>query len=140
MVPFLPLHRNRDYFISSKDLGYEYSNLLDASKSSPHSVMLRLLVVTGTDDQSSQSFFPFPDQRLVESMHPYLEELQDLWPWLLLTGVCGGVASAATAAALLMARRRLPRLPVARWKALLPERLPLLWDRDEDKGNYQTAF
>lgn len=34
MVPFLPLHRNRDYFISSKDLGYEYSNLLDASKSS----------------------------------------------------------------------------------------------------------
>ncbi|TWW74654.1 tyrosinase-like [Takifugu flavidus] len=110
MVPFLPLHRNRDYFISSKDLGYEYSNLLDAN------------------------------QRLVESMHPYLEELQDLWPWLLLTGVCGGVASAATAAALLMAKRRLPRLPVGRWKGLLPERLPLLWDRDEDKGNYQTAF
>lgn len=83
---------------------------------------------------------PFSDQRLVESMHPYLEELQDLWPWLLLTGVCGGVASAATAAALLMAKRRLLRLPVGRWKALLPERLPLLWDRDEDKGNYQTAF
>lgn len=70
-------------------------------------------------------------------MHPYLEELQDLWPWLLLTGICGGVASAA---ALLMAKRRLPRLPVARWKALLPERLPLLWDRDVDKLNYQTAF
>lgn len=32
MVPFLPLHRNREYFISSKDLGYEYSYLLDASK------------------------------------------------------------------------------------------------------------
>lgn len=32
MVPFLPLHRNKDYFISSKDLGYEYSYLLDASK------------------------------------------------------------------------------------------------------------
>ena len=32
MVPFLPLHRNREYFISSKDLGYEYSHLLDASK------------------------------------------------------------------------------------------------------------
>ena len=32
MVPFLPLIRNREYFISSKDLGYEYSYLLDASK------------------------------------------------------------------------------------------------------------
>uniref|UniRef100_A0A3Q3W8S8 Tyrosinase n=1 Tax=Mola mola TaxID=94237 RepID=A0A3Q3W8S8_MOLML len=31
MVPFLPLHTNRDYFISSRDLGYEYSNLLDAT-------------------------------------------------------------------------------------------------------------
>lgn len=141
MVPFLPLHRNRDYFLSSKDLGYEYSNLLDASRSSPHSVMLLVFVVTGTDYQSFQPFSPpFSDQRLVESMHPYLEELQDLWPWLLLTGVCGGVASAATAAALLVVRRRLPRLPVGRWKALLPERRPLLWERDGDKGNYQTAF
>lgn len=32
MVPFLPLIRNREYFISSKDLGYEYSYLLGASK------------------------------------------------------------------------------------------------------------
>ena len=32
MVPFLPLIRNREYFISSKDLGYEYSYLLNASK------------------------------------------------------------------------------------------------------------
>lgn len=59
MVPFLPLHRNRDYFISSKDLGYEYSNLLDASKSSPRPVMLLLSVVTGTDYQSFHSFFHF---------------------------------------------------------------------------------
>lgn len=137
MVPFLPLHRNRDYFTSSKDLGYEYSNLLDASKSGPRSLMLLPFVVMLP---KFSVFFPFSDQRLVESMHPYLEELQDLWPWLLLTGVCGGVASAAAAAVLLMAKRRLPRLPVGRWKALLPERVPLLWDRGEDKGNYQTAF
>lgn len=32
MVPFMPLHRNRDYFISSKELGYEYSSLLDPGK------------------------------------------------------------------------------------------------------------
>lgn len=72
-------------------------------------------------------------------MRPYLEELQDLWPWLLLTGVCGAIVSVGMAAALLMARRRLPRLPVGPWKAVLPERLPLLWER-EDKENYQTAI
>lgn len=32
MVPFLPLHRNREYFISSKDLGYDYTHLLDAGE------------------------------------------------------------------------------------------------------------
>lgn len=32
MVPFLPLHRNREFFISSKEFGYEYSYLLGASK------------------------------------------------------------------------------------------------------------
>uniref|UniRef100_A0A8C6PI58 Tyrosinase n=1 Tax=Nothobranchius furzeri TaxID=105023 RepID=A0A8C6PI58_NOTFU len=31
MAPFLPLHRNKEYFISSKELGYEYSYLLNAS-------------------------------------------------------------------------------------------------------------
>lgn len=32
MVPFLPLQRNREYFVSSKDLGYDYTHLLDASE------------------------------------------------------------------------------------------------------------
>lgn len=135
MVPFLPLHKNRDHFVSSRDLGYEYSNLLDASESGSFSYVLFL----ATWGQFT-SFASFPDQRLVESLRPYLEELQDLWPWLLLTGVCGGIVSVATAAALLMAKRRLPRLPAETWKAVLPERLPLLWDRDEDNKNYQTAI
>lgn len=138
MVPFLPLHKNRDYFISSKDLGYEYSNLLDASKAGSPSVVLFDFKLWGQFNKLFSS--PFSDQRLAESMRPYLEELQDTWPWLLLTGVCGGIASAATAAALLMAKRRLPRLPVRRWRAVFPERLPLLWDREDDKGNYQTAI
>lgn len=29
MVPFLPLYRNGDYFLSNKALGYEYAYLLD---------------------------------------------------------------------------------------------------------------
>lgn len=136
MVPFLPLHRNRDHFISSRDLGYEYSNLLDASKSGSHSATLFYL----QHGVNLPNFASFPDERLAESMRPYLEELQDFWPWLLLSGLCGGIVSVATAAALLMAKRRLPRLPVGTWKAVLPERLPLLWDRDEDKENYQTAI
>ncbi|KAM6907518.1 LOW QUALITY PROTEIN: tyrosinase-like [Xenentodon cancila] len=76
MVPFLPLHRNREYFLSSKDLGYEYTYLLSAR------------------------------QRLSESMRPYLEEMQDVWPWLLLAGLCGGIVTIAVAAAVLTAKQR----------------------------------
>lgn len=136
MVPFLPLHRNRDHFISCRDLGYEYSNLLDASESGSHSA-------TFHDFQQGvnlPNFVSCPDERLAESLRPYLEELQDFWPWLLLAGVSGGILSVATAAALLMAKRRLPRLPAGAWKGVLPERLPLLWDKDEDRENYQTAI
>lgn len=32
MVPFIPLYRNGDFFISSRDLGYEYSYLQDSGK------------------------------------------------------------------------------------------------------------
>uniref|UniRef100_A0A672H9G5 Tyrosinase n=1 Tax=Salarias fasciatus TaxID=181472 RepID=A0A672H9G5_SALFA len=106
MAPFMPLHRNREYFISSKDLGYEYSNLLGAS------------------------------QRLAESLHPYLEELQAAWPWLLLAALCGGIVAIAVTAAVLTAKR---------WKNLfsLPERQPLIWSNDTEETshrNYQTAM
>ncbi|XP_076026856.1 tyrosinase-like [Genypterus blacodes] len=116
MVPFLPLHRNRDFFISSKDLGYEYSYLLDTN------------------------------QRLAESMRPYLEELQEVWPWLLLAGLVGGVASVAVAAALLAATRRYGGSVwrrTRRWRGsfVLPERQQLICsDTDEHKHrNYQSA-
>lgn len=32
MVPFLPLYRNGEYFLSNKALGYEYAYLLDPGK------------------------------------------------------------------------------------------------------------
>lgn len=32
MVPFIPLYRNGDFFISSKDLGYDYSYLQEPGK------------------------------------------------------------------------------------------------------------
>ncbi|XP_019952651.2 tyrosinase-like [Paralichthys olivaceus] len=117
MVPFLPLHRNREYFISSKDLGYEYSYLLDANL------------------------------RLAESMRPFLQALQDVWPWLLLAGLLGGVVAVGAAAAVFTVKRRLrdsPWLHGGKWKNLfaLPERQPLIWGNDNEAGhyNYQTAM
>ncbi|XP_029028433.1 tyrosinase-like [Betta splendens] len=118
MVPFLPLHRNRDFFISSKDLGYEYAYMLDAN------------------------------QRLAESIHPYLEELQGVWPFLLLSALLGGAVTVAAAAALLSVKRRYKVWPwphVRKWKDLfaLPERQPLIWsERDEanSHSNYQTTI
>ncbi|XP_038564302.1 tyrosinase-like [Micropterus salmoides] len=112
MVPFLPLHRNREYFISSKVLGYEYSYLLNAN------------------------------QRLTESIRPYLEELQDVWPWLLLAGLCGGIVAMFIAAAVLPAKRRLHR---GKWKMLfaLSERQPLIRSSDIEENkqrNYQTPM
>ncbi|XP_033955403.1 tyrosinase-like [Pseudochaenichthys georgianus] len=116
MVPFLPLHRHRDFFISSKDLGYEYSYLLDYN------------------------------QRLAESMGPYLEVLQDVWPWLLVAGVCGGILAVSIAAAVLTAKRRYGGpswLSVRKWRNVfaLPERELLIRGNEEAKHhNYQTAI
>ncbi|KAM4546400.1 tyrosinase-like [Fundulus diaphanus] len=115
MAPFIPLHRNKEYFISSKDLGYEYSYLLDAN------------------------------QRLAESMRPYLDELQDVWPWLLLAGLCGGLVTLTAAALFRLAKRRYDAWPRRRsWKNVfaLPEKQPLIWSNETEAShhNYQTAM
>ncbi|XP_072230830.1 tyrosinase-like [Leuresthes tenuis] len=118
MVPFLPLHRNREYFIPSKDLGYEYSHLLDAN------------------------------QRLAESMRPYLDELRDVWPWLLLAGLCGGILAITIAAAFLTAKRRCrgsswPHQRSWRNALSLPERQPLIRSNETEEANrrnYQTTI
>ncbi|CAI5643503.1 unnamed protein product [Oreochromis niloticus] len=118
MAPFLPLHRNRDFFISSKDLGYEYTHLLDAS------------------------------QKLAESLHPSLEELRDVWPWLLLAGLCGGILTIAIAAAVLTTKRWYKGsswLHARSWKHAfaLPERQPLIRSNEieeTNQHNYQTTM
>uniref|UniRef100_A0A3Q3FG97 Tyrosinase n=1 Tax=Labrus bergylta TaxID=56723 RepID=A0A3Q3FG97_9LABR len=71
MVPYLPLRRNRDFFISTKELGYEYSNLLNSN------------------------------QRIAEAMRPYLDELRNVWPWLLFAGLMGGILAVSLVAAFL---------------------------------------
>ncbi|KAG7217037.1 hypothetical protein INR49_027576 [Caranx melampygus] len=88
------------------------------------------------------------NQRLAESMRPYLEALQDVWLGLLLVGLLGGIVSVAAAVAIVTAKRRYRRLswpPVKRWKNLftLTERQPLIWSNDTVEGsnrNYQTTM
>ncbi|XP_015235245.1 PREDICTED: tyrosinase-like [Cyprinodon variegatus] len=115
MAPFIPLHRNKEYFISSKDLGYEYSYLLDAN------------------------------QRLAESMRPYLDELQNVWPWLVLAGLFGGFVTVSIGAVFLIAKRRYKAWPHRKnWKNAfaLPEKQPLIWSNESEtnRNNYQTTM
>ncbi|KAB5543500.1 hypothetical protein PHYPO_G00079900 [Pangasianodon hypophthalmus] len=79
MAPFMPLYRNGDYFISSKEIGYEYSYLQD------------------------------PGQRFVDDLVSYLEEARGLWPWLLGAAVLGAVCSALLAVVLAKIRSLLSR-------------------------------
>uniref|UniRef100_A0A8C6SZA1 Tyrosinase n=1 Tax=Neogobius melanostomus TaxID=47308 RepID=A0A8C6SZA1_9GOBI len=119
MVPFLPLHRNRDFFISSKDVGYDYSLLLDASKY----------------------------QRLSESIRPFLEELWGVWGWLALAAVVGGILSVALAAVIVHTKYKyggFTWLHARKWRNLfaLPESEPLIFspDSEETGYNYQSTM
>ncbi|XP_008851857.1 tyrosinase-like [Nannospalax galili] len=68
MVPFIPLYRNGDFFVSSKDLGYDYSYL----------------------QEPDSDFF----QNYVE---PYLEQATRIWPWLLGAALLGALLAASLA-------------------------------------------
>ncbi|XP_032253550.1 tyrosinase isoform X2 [Phoca vitulina] len=65
MVPFIPLYRNGDFFISSRDLGYDYSNL----------------------QESDRDIFQ-------DYIKAYLEQASRIWPWLIGAAVVGSVLTA----------------------------------------------
>ncbi|KAM3837492.1 tyrosinase [Vipera latastei] len=65
MVPFIPLYRNGEFFISSKELGYDYEYLLE------------------------------PDSPFQTFLIPYLEQARQIWPWLLGAGVIGAIIAMA---------------------------------------------
>ncbi|XP_073673568.1 tyrosinase-like [Garra rufa] len=80
MVPFIPLYRNGDYFLSTKALGYEYAYLQD------------------------------PTQRFVqEFLTPYLEQAQQIWRWLLAAGIIGAAVAGIIATIIAVACRRRPK-------------------------------
>ncbi|XP_015196705.1 tyrosinase [Lepisosteus oculatus] len=80
MVPFMPLYRNGDYFLSSKELGYDYAYMLE------------------------------PGQRyLQELLSPYLDQARQIWRWLLGAGIIGALVSAIVALSVALACRKKKR-------------------------------
>ncbi|XP_056297670.1 tyrosinase [Pseudoliparis swirei] len=112
MVPFLPLFRNGDYFLSNKALGFEYSYLLD------------------------------PGQRfLQEFLTPYLEQAQLIWPWLLGAAVLGAAVAALFAALVIVGRRKWKCSQRKTRRPSYRERQPLLQSSSEEgSSSYQTTL
>ncbi|XP_042270526.1 tyrosinase [Thunnus maccoyii] len=112
MVPFLPLYRNGEYFLSNKVLGYEYAYLLD------------------------------PGQRFMqEFLTPYLEQAQQIWQWLLGAGILGALIAAVFAALVVVARRKWKRNQRRKKVSSYGERQPLLNSSSEEgSASYQTTL
>ncbi|XP_059913354.1 tyrosinase-like [Gadus macrocephalus] len=113
MVPFLPLYKNREFFLSSKELGYEYSSLQDSNT------------------------------LLVESMNPHMENLLQVWPWLLFVGLLGAVVAVLMTVGV-NAMRRYYQAP-GKGRSPFPEREPLIpaYSMEEEAAvhkSYQTAM
>ncbi|XP_036391960.1 tyrosinase [Megalops cyprinoides] len=110
MVPFIPLYRNGDYFLSTKDLGYEYAYLLD------------------------------PGQRFVqEFLSPYLEQARQIWQWLVGAGILGALVAGIVAAGVALVCRKRRRQKKKRASAY-GERQPLLNSSEESSTSYQTTL
>lgn len=88
------------------------------------------------------SLISFSDQRLAESMRPYLDDLQGVWPWLLLAGLCGVIGTLTIVAAVLLAKHPSKMLwpSVKSWRSALtlPERQPLIWSNKMEESSYNS--
>ncbi|KAL0175130.1 hypothetical protein M9458_031098, partial [Cirrhinus mrigala] len=112
MVPFIPLYRNGDYFLSTKALGYEYAYLQDPIS---RSALIHFYLSSG--------------QRFVqEFLTPYLEQAQQIWRWLLAAGIIGAAVAGIIATLIAVARKS------------YGERQPLLNSSEEEgSASYQTT-
>ncbi|XP_053241531.1 tyrosinase [Podarcis raffonei] len=80
MVPFIPLYRNGEFFISSRDLGYDYEYLVEPAN-------------------------PFQN-----FLVPYLEQARQIWPWLLGAAVVGAIIATLVAGVISLGCRRKKRI------------------------------
>ncbi|XP_067842798.1 tyrosinase [Heptranchias perlo] len=65
MVPFIPLYRNIDFFVSTRELGYDYDYLVE----------------------------PVPPS-IQEILAHYVQEAKQIWPWLMSAAVVGCLVTA----------------------------------------------
>ena len=80
-------------------------------------------------------------------MGPYLERLEEVWPWLLLAGGLGGITAAAIAVTVKIARKRRGSTSwplMKKWKSFFTEpegkQLLLSSDVEPNYANYQTTM
>nr|BBE38031.1 tyrosinase [Cynops pyrrhogaster] len=93
MVPFIPLTTNGEYFLPSRDLGYEYEYLVEPAP--------------GT----FQDF-----------LEPYLEQASRIWQWLVAAALVGGLITAVIASLVaLVCRKRKQRTNPEERQPLLME-------------------
>ncbi|XP_018604419.2 tyrosinase [Scleropages formosus] len=112
MVPFIPLFRNGDYFLSTKALGYDYAYMMDPGL-----------------------------QYIEEMLNPYLDQARQIWQWLLGAGITGMLLAGIVAATVTLAyRRRRDRRGTKRLSSF-GERQPLLNSSEEEAStSYQTTL
>lgn len=134
MVPFIPLYRNGDYFLSTKALGYEYAYLQDPSESLAY---IQGLSCSFSLSLCSQSLLSLSGQRFVqEFLTPYLEQAQQIWRWLLAAGIIGAAVAGIIATIIAVACRRRPKR-----RKSYGERQPLLNSSEEEgSASYQTTL
>ncbi|KGL72258.1 Tyrosinase, partial [Tinamus guttatus] len=77
MVPFIPLYRNGEFFIPSRELGYDYQYL---------------------EEPELASFQDF--------LTPYLEQARQIWAWLVGAAVIGGIITALLTGIALACRKK----------------------------------
>uniref|UniRef100_A0A8B9QLU7 Tyrosinase n=1 Tax=Anas platyrhynchos TaxID=8839 RepID=A0A8B9QLU7_ANAPL len=77
MVPFIPLYRNGEFFIPSRELGYDYEYL---------------------QEPALDSFQEF--------LIPYLEQARQIWPWLVGAAVIGGIVTAVLSSLILACKKK----------------------------------
>lgn len=140
MVPFLPLYRNGDYFLSNKALGYEYAYLLDPGQCRTTHLQKCFCACLSCSAVSLRS--SVTGQRFVqEFLTPYLQQAQQIWQWLLGAGLIGALIAAVIATLIVVVRRKWKRNQRRMRTSSYRERQPLLQSSSEEgSSSYQTTL
>lgn len=137
MVPFMPLYRNGDYFLSNKALGYEYAYLLDPGQSTETHIpnIIQQIFI------QNLSYFTTGQRFVQEFLTPYLQQAQDIWQWLLGAGILGALVATLIGTLIVLLRRKLKRNQRRKKASIYGETQPLLQSSSEEgSSSYQTTL